>query len=497
MNDSDPQSPPYRRPDLSAVLATVPKHLLIGGSWLPALSGRTFATIDPTTETELAQVSEGAAGDVDLAVAAARRAFENRSWSAISPYERARLLLKIADLIEQNAERLASLDALDNGMIIGNARAFVYGAAACFRYYAGWTTKIHGQTNPSTPDVFNYTVREPLGVCALIIPWNVPVSAAAMKIAPALACGNTVILKPAEQTPLSALALGQIILDAGLPPGVVNIITGFGETAGAALANHPKIDKVAFTGSTEVGKKILQASVGTLKRVTLELGGKSPNVIFPDADMPAAIAATMNGFCQMAGQMCIASSRIFVHESVHDEFVAKLAERVETLRIGDPFAPETAMGPLVSQEQLDRVSSYFEIGARDRAVLRSGGKRIARTGYFVKPTIYTGVQNDMRIAREEIFGPVAAVLSFRDEEDAILQGNDTDFGLAAAVWTRDFGRAVRVAHSLKAGTVWINTYLMSSLMSPFGGYKQSGIGREFGEASLDAYTQIKSVFAQL
>jgi acyl-CoA reductase-like NAD-dependent aldehyde dehydrogenase len=456
-----------------------------------------FPTIDPTTETELAQISEGAAEDVDLAVAAARRAFQNPNWSAISPYERARLLLKVADLIEANAEKLASLDVLDNGMILGNARAFVYGAAACFRYYAGWTTKIHGQTNPSTPDVFNYSVREPLGVCALIIPWNVPVSAAAMKIAPALACGNTVVLKPAEQTPLTALALGQIILDAGIPPGVVNIINGFGETAGAALANHPNVDKVAFTGSTEVGKKILQASVGTLKRVTLELGGKSPNVIFPDADIEAVLASTVNGFCQMAGQMCIASSRIFVHQSIHDEFVEKLAERVQALRIGDPFVPETTMGPLVSKEQLDRVSSYFNVGAADGATLRSGGERVERIGYFVKPTIYTGVRNEMRIAREEIFGPVAAVLPFRDEEDAILQGNDTNFGLAAAVWTRDIGRALRVAHALKAGTVWINTYLMASLMSPFGGYKQSGIGREMGEASLDAYTQLKSVFAQL
>jgi acyl-CoA reductase-like NAD-dependent aldehyde dehydrogenase len=497
MNDSDTPLYPQRHPNAGVFLDSVPKQLLIDGKWVPAVSGRSFATIDPTTETELAQISEGAAEDVDLAVAAARRAFENRNWSAISPHERARMLLKIADLIEENAERLATLDCLDNGMIIGNARAFVFGAAACFRYYAGWTTKIHGQTNPSTPDVFNYTVREPLGVCALIIPWNVPISAASMKIAPALACGNTVILKPAEQTPLTALALGQIILDAGVPPGVVNIINGFGETAGAALANHPNIDKVAFTGSTEVGKKILSASVGTLKRVTLELGGKSPNVIFPDADMDAAVAYTMNGFCQMAGQMCIASSRIFVHESVHDEFVEKLAGQVQALRVGDPFLPETTMGPLVSKEQLDRVSSYFDIGTKGGATLRSGGERIDRTGYFVKPTIYTGVVNDMRIAREEIFGPVAAVLPFRDEEDAIYQGNDTNFGLAAAVWTRDIGRALRVAHALKAGTVWINTYLMASIMSPFGGYKQSGIGREMGEASLDAYTQIKSVFAQL
>jgi acyl-CoA reductase-like NAD-dependent aldehyde dehydrogenase len=497
MNDTAAPLLYQRHPNLNAFLESVPKQLLIDGKWVPALSGRIFPTIDPTTETVITQVSEGAAEDVDNAVAAARRALERRNWSAISPHERERFLLKIADLIETNAERLATLECLDNGMPLRNAFAFVYGAAACFRYYAGWTTKIHGETNPSTPDVLNYTVREPIGVCALIIPWNVPVSAASMKIAPALACGNTVILKPAEQTPLTALALGQIILDAGLPPGVVNIITGFGETAGAALSSHPNVDKVAFTGSTEVGKQILKASIGTLKRVTLELGGKSPNVIFPDADMEAVLASTVNGFCQMAGQMCIASTRIFVHESIHDAFVEKLTERTQALRIGDPFAPETEMGPLVSKAQLDRVSSYFEVGTKDGATLRLGGERIDRTGYFVKPTVYTDVRNDMRIAREEIFGPVAAVLSFRDEEDAIFKGNDTTYGLSAAVWTRDIGRAVRVAHSLKAGTVWINTYLMVSLMSPFGGYKQSGIGRELGDASLDAYTQIKSVFAQL
>jgi len=497
MNDSPAPLNQLRHPKLEAYLESVPKQLLIDGKWVPAVSGRTFATIDPTTETVITQVSEGAAEDVDAAVAAARRAFENRKWFAISPHERERFLLKIADLIEANAEKLATLESLDNGMIVANARMFVYGSAACFRYYAGWATKLHGETNPSTPDVFNYTVREPLGVCALIIPWNIPLSAASLKIAPALACGNTVILKPAEQTPLTALALGQIILDAGIPPGVVNIITGFGETAGAALSNHPNVDKVAFTGSTEVGKHILKAAVGTLKRVTLELGGKSPNVIFPDADLDAVLKSTVNGFCQMAGQMCIASSRIFVHESIHDVFVEKLIQRIEALRIGDPFAPDTDMGPLISKEQQDRVSSYFAVGAADGAILRSGGEPIGGTGYFVKPTVYSGVLNNMRIAREEIFGPVAAVLPFRDEDDAIFQGNDTTFGLAAAVWTRDISRAVRVAHALKAGTVWINTYLMASMMSPFGGYKQSGIGREFGSASLDAYTQIKSVFAQL
>lgn len=483
--------------EIESLVASIPRDLLIDGKWVPALAGRTFETIDPTTETVITWVAEGSAEDIDRAVVAARRALDNPNWSAIAPQERTRLLLRIADLIEANAEKFAILETLDNGMPISTARGFAHGAAACFRYYAGWPTKMHGDTNPSAPNVFNYTRREPIGVCGLIIPWNVPLSAAALKIAPALACGNTVILKPAEQTPLSSLLLGQLILDAGVPPGVVNIVNGFGESAGAALSNHPHIDKIAFTGSTSVGKQILRASSGNLKRVTLELGGKSPNVIFPDANLEAAVAASLNGFCQMAGQMCIASSRIFVHEAIHDAFVEKLTEQARLISIGNPFLPETRMGPLVSHEQFERVAAYFAIGTDEGAIVRTGGKRHGQVGYFVEPTIFTDVSNHMRIAKEEIFGPVTSVLTFRDEDDAVFQGNDNDYGLAAAVWTNDIGKAHRVAHRLKAGTVWINTYLMASHMSPFGGYKQSGIGREMGAASLDAYTQIKSVFAQL
>lgn len=493
--DTDIRAAPARaRP---AFLAGGAKQLLIDGHWVPSVSGKTFETIDPATEARITSVAEGGKEDVDLAVAAARRALNDPSWSAMNPHDRTRLLLRIADLIDHHGEQLAEIETLDNGMPLATARHFVANSARCFRYYAGWPTKIYGETNPSTPDILNYTLREPVGVCGQIVPWNAPLSMAVWKIAPALACGNTTVLKPAEQTPLSALLLGQIIMEAGVPPGVVNVITGYGHSAGAALSEHPGVDKVAFTGSTEVGKRILRASASNLKRVTLELGGKSPNIIFPDADLDAALAASIGGFCQLAGQMCIASSRIFVQESIHDAFVERLSERVAALRIGDPFAPDTDMGPLVSREQFDRVSNYVDIGSREGAVLKTGGERYGKTGYFVRPTIFSGVSNAMRIAREEIFGPVTAVIPFRDEDDAIFQGNDTQFGLAAAVWTRDIGRAHRVARALDAGTVWINTYLMSDQASPFGGYKQSGIGREMGAASLDAYTQVKSVFAKL
>ena len=474
-----------------------PKQLLIGGKWVPAQSGKTFKTINPANEEVLALVAEGDKADIDEAVKAARKAFEEGKWPSISPHQRARYLLKIADLVEQHSDELATLETLDNGMAISLARGMVAGAADVFRYYAGWATKIYGETNPSDPSMFNYTLREPIGVCGQIIPWNGPIAMFAWKIAPGLACGNVSILKPAEQTPLTALRLGELVLEAGIPEGVVNIITGFGETAGAAIASHPDIDKVAFTGSTEVGKLILQASAGNLKRVSLELGGKSPNIIFPDADLEQAVPNSMFGFCMLSGQVCCAGTRVFVQRDFHDQFVDRLTKYTSNVKAADPLDPKTTVGPLVSKEQFSRVKSYLDIGKQEGAKAALGGAVSAGKGYFVNPTIFIDVKNDMKIAREEIFGPVATVIPFKDENDAVLQGNDTTYGLAAAVWTRDIARAHRVARALKAGTVWVNCYNNIDPISPFGGYKQSGIGRELGKHAIELYTQMKSVYCKL
>jgi acyl-CoA reductase-like NAD-dependent aldehyde dehydrogenase len=444
----------------SAVLGFLrkPKQLLIGGKWVAAKSGKTFETINPANEEVLALAAEGDKADVDEAVKVARKAYEDGKWSKIGPHQRARYLLKIADLIEQNADELATLETLNNGMAISLARGMVAGAVDTFRYYAGWSTKIYGETNPSDPSMFNYTLREPVGVCGQIIPWNGPIAMLAWKVAPALACGNVSILKPAEQTPLTALRLGELILEAGIPEGVVNIITGFGETAGAAIATHPDIDKVAFTGSTEVGKLILQASAGNLKRVSLELGGKSPNVVFEDADLESAVATSVFGFTMLSGQVCCAGTRVFVQEDFHDRFADALTRYTSKVRAGDPLDPKTTVGPLVSKEQFERVKGYLAIGKNEGAKLTTGGDVTDGKGYFVNPTVFTDVKNTMQIAREEIFGPVVSVIPFKDENDAVLQGNDTTYGLAAAVWTNDVSRAHKVARRLKAGTVWINCY---------------------------------------
>src|SRR5271156_3401069 len=479
-------------------LKASPKKLLIGGKWVAAKSGKTFETLNPATEEVLALVAEGDKADVDEAVKAARKAYEEGKWSKIGPHQRSRYLLKIADLIEQNADELATLETLNNGMAISLARGMVAGAVDTFRYYAGWPTKIYGETNPSDPSMFNYTLREPVGVCGQIIPWNFPLLMAAWKIAPALACGNVVILKPAEQTPLTAIRLGELICEAGLPEGVVQIITGFGPGAGSAIAEHPDIDKVAFTGSTEVGKLILQASTGNLKRVSLELGGKSPNIIFPDADMPSAVFGSALGIFMNQGQVCCAGSRVFVQESVYDQFTDSLSQMAKGLTLGNPLDPNTRMGPLVSKEQHDRVKGYLKTGKAEGAKAKTGGEPGKQeSGYFIEPTVFTGVNNQMRIAREEIFGPVASAIKFKDENDVVIQGNDTTYGLAAAVWTKDINRAHTIARKLKAGTVWINTYGMIDPMSPFGGYKQSGFGRELGRYAIDLYTQIKSVYAKI
>jgi acyl-CoA reductase-like NAD-dependent aldehyde dehydrogenase len=485
------------RSPADAFFAGGAKKLLIGGQWVAAQSGETFESSDPATGLVNGHAAAGDAADVDAAVKAARAAFEDPAWAGMSPHARSRLLLKIADIVEKNADELAHIESRDNGAPLSIAHGMIAGVVDTFVYYSGWPTKIYGETNPSPAGILNYTLREPVGVCGQIVPWNGPLTSAAWKIAPALACGNTVILKPAEQTPLSAIRFGELLLETDLPPGVVNIVTGFGETAGAAISGHPDIDKVGFTGSTEVGKKILAASTGNLKRVTLELGGKSPNIVFPDADLDAAAARTAMGFWFLSGQVCVAASRILVHRSIHDAFAAKLAEQIKGVSLGDPAEATTMMGPLVSREQFDRVTGYFGVGKAEGAQLITGGNAIDRPGYFVEPTIFANATNQMRIAREEVFGPVTVLIPFDDEVEAIAIANDTSFGLAAAVWTKDLGRAHRVARALKAGTVWINTYLYTDLISPFGGYKQSGIGRELGRHSIDAYTEVKSVYAQL
>ena len=486
-----------KSPAVHEFLGRAPGKLLIGGKWVAAKSGRIFETINPANERVLGLIAEGDRADVDDAVAAARREFDEGKWSTMGPHKRAAIIRRIADTVESHVDELAELETLDNGAPLWMTRNMVLMAAETFRYFSGWPTKIYGETNPSDPGLFNYTVREPVGVCGLIIPWNAPLMLLARKMAPALACGNTVVFKPAEQTPLTALRFGQLLEETGIPAGVVNIVTGFGPGAGSSIAEHPGIDRVSFTGSPEVGRLILQASAGNLKRVSLELGGKSPNIIFPDADMTAAVPAAMMGFCANSGQICSAGTRVFVQRGCYDEFTDKLATAVSGLRPGDPFAPDTKLGPLISREQFDRVRSYVETGSREGAALALGGPPARGRGFFVDPTIFKGVDNGMTIAREEIFGPVASLIAFDDETDAVFQGNDTTYGLAAAVWTRDISRAHKVARSLKAGTVWINTYGHIDPISPVGGFKQSGIGRELGRYALDLYTQVKSVYLRL
>jgi 5-carboxymethyl-2-hydroxymuconate semialdehyde dehydrogenase len=483
-------------------LAAPVRKMLIDGKWVEAASGKTFETLNPATGEVLARVAEGDAEDVDRAVRAARRAFDSGPWRRMRPAERERLLLRIADLIEAHAEELAELETLDNGKTLADSRSVdVPSAAATFRYYAGWVNKLTGDTNPSDEAFFNFTLREPVGVCGQIIPWNFPLLLAAWKLAPALACGNTCVLKPAEQTPLTALRLGELLEEAGVPAGVVNIVPGFGPTAGRALVRHPMVDKIAFTGSTEVGKEIQRESAATLKRVSLELGGKSPNIVFADADVEAAVEGALLGVFFNQGQVCCAGTRLFVERTMHDEFAERLAKTAAGMKQGSGLDPETRIGPLVSQEQLERVTGYLELGKREGARVLTGGERNTakglERGYFVKPTVFTGVRNDMRIAREEIFGPVVAVIPFKDEDDAVLQGNDTLYGLAAGVWTRDVGRAHRVARAIRAGTVWVNCYNVFDPASPFGGYKESGYGRELGRYALDLYTQVKSVWLRV
>ncbi|MER7212558.1 aldehyde dehydrogenase family protein [Streptosporangium sp. NPDC000239] len=480
---------------------TSPHQLFIDGQWVDAASGRTFATPDPATGQTLAHVAEADAEDVDRAVRAARRAFEHGPWSRMTASERGRIIWRIGDLILEHAEELAQLESLDNGKPLSVARvADVPLAADLFHYMAGWATKIEGNTIAlSVPgSTFHaYTLREPVGVVAQIIPWNFPLLMAAWKLGPALATGNVVILKPAEQTPLSALRLAELIAEAGVPDGVVNVLPGYGETAGAALAAHDGVDKVAFTGSTEVGRLIVHAAAGNLKKVTLELGGKSPNVVFDDADPALAVQGAANAIFFNHGQCCIAGSRLFVHRSRFDEVVEGVAEIARGIRLGPGLDADTQMGPLVSDEQLRRVTGYLDSGRQEGARTVTGGDRHGDQGYFVQPTVITDVRPEMRLVREEIFGPVVVASPFSDLDEIAAQANDTVYGLGAGIWTRDISKAHALAGRIRAGTVWINCYNVFDAALPFGGYKQSGWGREMGHQVLDAYTEVKSVCTQL
>ncbi len=478
--------------------------LLIDGEWVEAASGRTFATINPATEEHLADVAWGEAEDIERAVIAARKAFEHDSpWRRMTPSERGRILFKISELIEDNADELATLEALDNGKPFAVAKAAdVALAADLFRYMAGWPTKIEGNTVPISAlpapgKYLAYTLREPVGVVGQIIPWNFPLLMAAWKLGPVLACGCTVVLKPAEQTPLSALRLGELIQEAGVPDGVLNIVTGYGG-AGAALASHPEVDKVAFTGSTEVGKKIAQAAGKTnLKKVTLELGGKSPNVVYADADLENAVAGAANAIFFNHGQCCNAGSRLYVQDDIFDDIVSGVSEQAKNIKVGSGLDPDTNMGPLISDEQFQKVLGYMDAGKSDGAEAVVGGGRVGDRGFFVEPTILTNTRPDMSVVREEIFGPVVTAIPFSDPEELMPEANGTNYGLAAGVFTKDISKAHLTAERLRAGTVWVNTYHVFDAAMPFGGYKESGWGREMGHNVLDNYLETKSVVVKL
>ncbi len=477
-----------------------PTKLLINGKWVDSVSGKTFATVNPTTGDDITQVAESDAADVDKAVSAARAAFEKGPWRRkITASGRGVLMNKLADLIEKYADELAQLEALDNGKPAHIARAAdLTLTIACYRYYAGWADKIEGKTIPVNGPYFSYTKHEPVGVVGQIIPWNFPLLMQAWKLGPALAAGCTVVMKPAEQTPLTALRVGELIMEAGFPDGVVNILPGYGPTAGAAIARHMDVDKVAFTGSTEVGHLIMKAAAETnLKRVTLELGGKSPNIVFADADMEQAVEGSHQALFFNQGQCCCAGSRLFVEEKAYDEFVDKSVARAKSRTVGNPFDKKTEQGPQVDQDQFNKVMGYIESGKDEKATLATGGGRVGDKGFFIEPTVFTDVKDDMKIAREEIFGPVMTILKFKDMDEVVERANKTMYGLAAAVWTKDISKAHAIADSVRAGTVWVNCFDVFDAGAPFGGFKQSGLGRELGEYALSNYTEVKTVTVKL
>jgi acyl-CoA reductase-like NAD-dependent aldehyde dehydrogenase len=476
--------------------------MLVSGEWVDALSGKTFESINPYTGRVWATAPEAGEKDVDRAVKAARKAFDEGPWGAMTGTERARLMRRLADLLAENAQELATVESTDNGKLLREMGSQLGALAEWYYYFAGAADKIQGENIPSDkPNFFVYTRREPIGVVGAIVPWNSPLLLLTFKLAPALAAGCTVVIKPAEQTPASILEFAKLFEEAGFPPGVVNVVTGFGEGAGRPLVRHPGVDKVAFTGSTQTGIGVMKDAADHLARVSLELGGKSPNIVFDDADLEASNNGVVSGIFAATGQTCIAGSRLFVHERAHDELVERLSEKAGTIKLGNPLEMETEMGPVAFKEQLDKVQSYIEVGRQEGAELIYGGKRPdseqLKDGYFIEPTIFTRVDNDMRVAREEIFGPVLSVIPFESEEDLIRQANDTSYGLAAGIWTKDIQRAHRVAHALRAGTVWVNSYRTLSFNTPFGGYKMSGMGRENGLESLKDYTQVKSVWVEL
>ncbi|MFW6075509.1 MAG: aldehyde dehydrogenase family protein [Chloroflexota bacterium] len=486
---------------MSATTDVLNIKLIIDGEPVDAASGETFESTSPSTNATIARVAKAGPEDVERAVAAARRAFDDGPWASMNPNDRAARMRKVAELLRERVDDIARLETMDCGKIIVESRADVLNAAACIDYYANLTGQIWGETIPMNGPLFDYTVREPFGVCAQIIPWNFPLLMAAWKVGPALATGNTIVLKPASNTPITATILGEICTEAGIPPGVLNVLPGPGAVIGRALCEHPGVDKVAFTGETETGRDILRLSAGTIKKVSLELGGKSPNIVFPDADVSEAVNGSLFAIFTNAGQRCTARTRLFLHESIHDQFLSEFVAKTGEIRVGDPLEWETQMGPVISSAQCERVLSYVERAQSEGASLAHGGKRVSseqlRDGNFVEPTVFDQVRNDMLIAQEEVFGPVLSVIPFKTDEEVVELANDVIYGLAATMWTKDLKRAHKMAAAIRAGNVSINYPTVNPPEAPFGGFKQSGIGRELSRHALDLYTQVKNVVINL